>query len=94
MPPSYVKPYVKRGKTDAADAEAICEAVSRPSMRFVPVKSEVDSATLGLHRARDFLVGQVTQTGNAIRAHMAEFGIVIAKGSKRVAGLDGAYRSA
>jgi len=59
MPPSYVKPYVKRGKTDAADAEAICEAVTRPSMRFVPVKSEMDSAALVLHRARDFLVGQV-----------------------------------
>jgi transposase len=84
MPPSYVKPYVKRGKTDAADAEAICEAVTRPSMRFVPVKSEADSAALVLHRARDFLVGQVTQIGNAIRAHMAEFGIVAAKGSKRV----------
>ena len=84
MPPSYVKPYVKRGKTDAADAEAICEAVTRPSMRFVPVKSEAASAALVLHRARDFLVGQVTQTGNAIRAHMAEFGIVVAKGAKRV----------
>ncbi|XWN32625.1 MAG: IS110 family transposase [Devosia sp.] len=87
MPPSYVKPYVKRGKTDAADAAAICEAVTRPSMRFVPVKSEAGSAALVLHRARDFLVGQVTQTGNAIRAHMAEFGIVTAKGSKRVADL-------
>jgi len=87
MPPSYVKPYVKRNKTDAADAEAICEAVTRPSMRFVPVKSEADSAALVLHRARDFLVGQVTQAGNAIRAHMAEFGIVTAKGSKRVASL-------
>lgn len=87
MPPSYVKPYVKRNKTDAADAEAICEAVTRPSMRFVPVKSEADSAALVLHRARDFLVGQVTQAGNAIRAHMAEFGIVTAKGAKRVASL-------
>lgn len=84
MPPSYVKPYVKRGKTDAADAAAICEAVTRPSMRFVPVKSEAASAALVLHRARDFFVGQVTQTGNAIRAHMAEFGIVVAKGAKRV----------
>ena len=84
MPPSYVKPYVKRGKTDAADAEAICEAVTRPSMRFVPVKSKTDTAALVLHRARDFLVGQVTQTGNAIRAHIAEFGIVTAKGAKRV----------
>ncbi|WP_081718912.1 IS110 family transposase [Aliihoeflea sp. 2WW] len=87
MPPSYVKPYVKRGKTDAADAEAICEAVTRPSMRFVPVKSEAESAALVLHRARDFLVGQVTQTGNAIRAYMAEFGIVAAKGTKRVEAL-------
>lgn len=89
MPPSYVKPYVKRNKTDAADAEAICEAVTRPSMRFVPVKGEADSAALVLHRARDFLVGQITQVGNAIRAHMAEFGIVTAKGSKRVAILAG-----
>ena len=88
MPPSYVKPYVKRGKTDAADAEAICEAVTRPSMRFVPIKSEAESAALVLHRARDFPVGQVTQVGNAIRAHMAEFGIVTAKGSKRVASLE------
>lgn len=87
MPPSYVKPYVKRGKTDAADAEAICEAVTRPSMRFVPVKSEAESAALVLHRARDLLVGQATQTGNAIRAHLAEFGMVTAKGSKRVAEL-------
>lgn len=87
MPPSYVKPYVKRGKTDAADAAAVREAVTRPSMRFVPVKSEAGSAALVLHRARDFLVGQVTQTGNAIRAHMAEFGIITAKGSKRVADL-------
>jgi len=87
MPPSYVKPYVKRNKTDAADAEAICEAVTRPSMRFVPIESEENSAALVLHRARDFLVGQVTQVGNAIRAHMAEFGIVTAKGSKRVASL-------
>ena len=87
MPPSYVKPCVKRGKTDASDAEAICEAVSRPSIRFVPVKSEADSAALVLHRATDFLVGQVTQIGNAIRSHMAEFGIGTAKGSKRVAAL-------
>lgn len=85
MPPSYVKPYVTRNKTEAADAEAICEAVTRPSMRFVPVKSEADSAALVLHRARDFLVGQVTQVGNAICADIAEFGIVTAKGSKRVA---------
>lgn len=89
MAPSYVKPYVKRNKTDANDAEAICEAVTRPSMRYVPIKSEEASAALVLHRARDFLVGQVTQVGNAIRAHMAEFGIVTAKGSKRVSNLAG-----
>lgn len=89
MPPSYVKPYVKRNKTDANDAEAICEAVTRPSMRYVPIKSEEASAALVLHRARDFLVRQVTQVGNAIRAHMAEFGIVTAKGSKRVSNLAG-----
>lgn len=84
MPSSYVKPYVKCGKTDAADAEAICEAITRPSMRFVPVKSEAASAALVLHRTRDFLVGQLTQTGNAIRAQMAESGIVAAKGAGRV----------
>lgn len=68
MPPSYVKPYVKRGKTEPADAAAICEAVMRPSMRFVAVKSEACSSVLVLHRTRDFLVRQRTQIGNAIRA--------------------------
>ena len=76
MPPSYVKPYVKRGKTDAIDAEAICEAVTRPSMRFVSVKTEARQATLMSHRTRDFLVRQLTQLSNAIRAHLGEFGIV------------------
>jgi len=80
MQPSYVKGYVKRGKTDAADAEAICEAVSRPSMRFVPVKSADRQALLMTHKAREFLVRQQTQTVNAIRAHLGEFGIVVAKG--------------
>jgi transposase len=80
MPPAYVKPYVKRGKTDAADAEAICEAVTRPTMRFVPVKTAERQAALLDHKARDFLVRQRTQTVNAIRAHLAEFGIVVAKG--------------
>ena len=70
MPPSYVKPYVKRGKTDAADAAAICEAVTRPSMRFVAIKSEDCSSVMVLHRTRDFLVRQRTQIGNAIRAHV------------------------
>ncbi|MCH8465028.1 MAG: IS110 family transposase, partial [Roseinatronobacter sp.] len=64
MQPSYVKGYVKRGKTDAADAEAICEAVSRPSMRFVPVKSEDTQALLMTHKAREFLVRQQTQIVN------------------------------
>src|SRR5215212_11264263 len=61
MPPAYVKPYVKRGKTDAADAEAICEAVTRPTMRFVPVKSPEQQAALSMHRTRDLLVKQRTQ---------------------------------
>lgn len=80
MPAGYVKPYVKRGKTDKADAEAICEAVTRPTMRFVPVKSAEAQAALLDHKARDFLIRQQTQTVNAIRAHLAEFGIVVAKG--------------
>jgi transposase len=80
MPPAYVKPYVKRGKTDAADAEAICEAVTRPTMRFVPVKTAARQAALLDHKARDFLVRQRTQTVNAIRAHLSEFGIVVVKG--------------
>ena len=80
MPASYVKPYVKRGKTDRADAEAICEAVTRPTMRFVPVKSAEAQAVLLDHKARDFLIRQQTQTVNTIRAHLAEFGIVVAKG--------------
>jgi hypothetical protein len=84
MPPSYVKPHVKRGKTDAADAAAICEAVTRPTMRFVAVKSEACSSVLVLHRTRDFLVRQRTQIGNAIRAHMTEFGIITAKGAQNV----------
>lgn len=84
MPPSYVKPYVKRGKTDAADAAAICEAVTRPWMRFVAIKSEAFTSVLVLHRTRDFLVRQRTQIGNAIRGHMAEFGVVVAKGAQNV----------
>lgn len=84
MPPSYVKPYVKRGKTDAADAEAICEAVTRPTMRFVPVKSAERQAALLNHKTRDFLVRQRTQLVNTIRAHLSEFGIVVAKGIHNV----------
>jgi transposase len=80
MPPAYVKPYVKRGKTDANDAEAICEAVSRPTMRFVATKSEQQQAALALHRTRDLLVKQRTQLVNMIRGLLAEFGIEMARG--------------
>ena len=107
MPPSHVKPYVKRGSeagqqtvrgtvfppNDAIDAEAICEAVKRPTMRFVPVKTEDQQAMLLAHRTRDFLVRQLTQVTvapqvrfqrNAIRAHLAEFGTVAPKGIHNV----------
>src|SRR5918995_4472121 len=80
MPPTYVKPYVKRGKTDAADAEAICEAVTRPTMRFVPIKSVEQQAALALHRTRDLLVRQRTQLVNMIRGLLTEFGLDIPKG--------------
>ena len=76
MPPAYVKPYVKRQKNDAADAEAICEAVQRPNMRFVPVKTPDQQACLMLHRTRHLLIRQQTAVINSIRAHLAEFGIV------------------
>jgi transposase len=79
MPPQYVKPYVKTNKHDAADAEACCEAVQRPSMRFVPVKSETQQSLLMLHRIRDRLVAERTGTISAVRGHMAEFGIVAAR---------------
>jgi transposase len=75
MPPSYVKPYVKRQKNDAADAEAICEAVTRPTMRFVEVKSPEQQSVMVLHRVRQMLMRQRTQLSNAIRGHMAEFGL-------------------
>jgi transposase len=76
MPPSYVKPYVKRQKNDAADAEAICEAVTRPTMRFVEIKSPEQQSVMVLHRVRMMLMRQRIQLSNAIRAHMAEFGLV------------------
>jgi transposase len=76
MPPRYVKPYVKRNKNDAADAAAICEAVTRPTMRFVAVKSAEQQSVLMLHRTREIMVRQRTMLVNAIRAHMAEFGLV------------------
>lgn len=87
MPPSNVKGYVKRSKNDAADAAAICEAVTRPSMRFVPVKTAEQQAALMLHRTRDLLVRQRTQLINALRAHLAEFGLVAEKGREGVAEL-------
>jgi transposase len=73
MPPAYTKPYVKRGKNDAVDAEAICEAVSRPGMRFVPLKSAEQQATLMLHKTRELLVKQQTMCINALRGHLSEF---------------------
>ena len=87
MPPRYVKPYVKRNKNDAADAEAICEAVQRPNMRFVPVKSPEQQSVLMLHRTRQLFVRQRTTLINAIRAHLAEFGIVAGIGRHGVAAL-------
>lgn len=81
MPPSYVKPYIKRGKTDGIDAAGCCEAVTRPTMRFVPVKTEEQQGLLALHRARSVLVWQKTQLTNVIRSLCAEFGVVAAKGS-------------
>ena len=79
MPPQYVKPYVKTNKHDAADAEGCCEAVRRPTMRFVPVKNEMQQALLMLHRIRDRQIAERTGTINAIRGHMAEFGVVAAR---------------
>ena len=80
IPPIYVKPYVKRGKTDAVDAEAICEAVTRPTMRFVEVKTPEQQAILAVHRTRDLIVRQRTQTIKMLRAQLAEFGIVLPQG--------------
>lgn len=84
MPARYVKAYVKRNKNDAADAAAICEAVTRPSMRFVPIKSPEQQSVLMLHRARALLIRQRTQLVNAIRAHLAELGIVAPLGRRGV----------
>ena len=87
MPAQYVKAYIKRNKHDAADAEAICEAVGRPTMRFVPVKTAEQQATALLHRGREQLVRQRTMLVNALRAHLAEFGIVAARGLRNVSQL-------
>src|ERR1700722_5288628 len=80
IPPSYVKAYLKRSKNDANDAAAICEAVTRPSMRFVPIKTKEQQTALMLHRTRQLLVRQRTMLSNALRGHLAELGIVSAKG--------------
>ncbi len=87
IPPSYVKAYVKRGKSDALDAEAICEAVQRPTMRFVPMKTVEQQGILMTHRARALLVRQRTMIANALRAHLAEFGLVANPGVANLAKL-------
>jgi transposase len=84
MPPAYVKPYVKRHKNDAVDAEAICEAVTRPNMRFVATKTSEQQSCLTLHRTRHMFIRQQTAVINAIRAHLAEFGIVAPVGRNGV----------
>jgi transposase len=94
MPAQYVKAYIKRNKNDAADAEAICEAVSRPTMRFVPVKTAEQQAAQLLHRGRERLVRQRTMLVNALRAHLAEFGIVAAQGLRNVGQLIAIVRDA
>ena len=90
MPPAYVKAYVKRGKTDAADAEAIAEAVTRPTMRFLAVKSKAQQAALMLHKTRDLMVRQRTMLINAVRGHLGEYGITAAKGASGVRTILGA----
>jgi transposase len=87
MPPAYVKAYVKRNKTDAADAEGICEAVTRPTMRFVPIKSRDEQAAGMILKTRELLIRQRSQTANALRSHMAEMGIVAATGMTSIAKL-------
>jgi transposase len=94
MPPAYVKAYVRRQKNDAADAEAICEAVTRPTMRFVPVKSTERQSVLVLHKSRELLVRQRTTLINAIRGHCAEFGIIAPQGARRAVELIEAVRQA
>ena len=84
IPPAYAKAYVRRNKNDPADAEAICEAVSRPSMRFVAIKTETQQAASGIHKVREMLIKQRTMLINALRGLMAEFGIVVAEGPHHV----------
>ena len=82
MPPAYVKPYIRRQKNDAADGAAICEAVTRPSMRFVGVRSLENQAALMRHRAREMLVSQRTQLLNGLRGHLTEVGVIAAQGPR------------
>lgn len=84
MPASYVKPYIKRNKNDAVDAEAICEAVTRPTMRFVEIKSVEQQSGLMLHRTRELLVKQLTMLINSLRGQLAEFGLIAPKGTWRI----------
>ena len=84
IPPQYVRPFVKTNKNDAADAEGICEAVVRPSMRFVPIKSIEQQAAMMLHRTRALLLRQRTQLINAVRGHLAEFGLVARRGARNI----------
>jgi len=94
MPPAYVKPYVKRHKNDAADAEAICEAVTRANMRFVATKTPEQQSCLTLHRVRHLLMRQQTSVINTIRSHLAEFGIVAPVGRNGVEQLLGVVADA
>ena len=89
IPPQYVKPFVKTNKNDASDAEAICEALSRPTMRYAAIKSAEQQSVLTLHRTRELLVRQRTMLINAIRGHCGEFGIVAAQGASKVTALIG-----
>ena len=81
IPPAYVKPFVRRQENDAADAEAICEAAQRPNMRFVPVKTEEKQGATAVFRVRELLIRQRTQTINALRGHLTEFGEVVPQGA-------------
>ena len=87
IPPAYVKPFIKRGKTDAADAEGICEAVGRKTMRFVPVKSEETQGAAMVFRIRELLIRQRTQAINALRGHLGEFGQIVPQGAANAARL-------
>ena len=87
IPPAYVRPFVKRQKNDAADAEAICEATQRPTMRFVPVKNEETQGAAMVFRVRELLIRQRTQVINALRGHLAEFGQIVPQGAANAAKL-------